>query len=189
MRVYLAGPEVFLPDGRAVLEAKRALAARHGFTGVVPGDLDIPAEPGRPKGLAISAANEALMRGADLIVANMTPFRGVSADVGTAWELGFMAGLGKPSFAYTNVATPYRDRLVDTYYRGAVTPDAEGGLRGSDGHAVEDFDMADNLMLDGGIEARGGMVVRRDVSEAGRFADLGAYEECLVVAAERLLGR
>lgn len=187
LKVYLAGPEVFLPDGRAVLEAKRALAGRYGFAGVVPGDLVIEAEDGPARGLAISAANETLMRGADLIIANMTPFRGVSTDVGTAWELGFMAGLGRPSFAYTNAPELYRERVTRDVYAGEVRPDAEGRLRGSDGHDVEDFGMVDNLMLDGGIAARRGLVVRRAVESARLFTDLSAYEACLAEAAKRLL--
>jgi hypothetical protein len=47
--------------------------------------------------------------------------------------------------------------------------------------------MADNLMLDGGIESRGGTFVRRPVPEAESFTNLGAFEECLAIAARRHL--
>ena len=39
-RVYLAGPEVFLPDGAAVGDAKRALCAAAGLVGVFPLDAE-----------------------------------------------------------------------------------------------------------------------------------------------------
>ena len=32
LKVYLAGPEVFLPGGRELIERKRALSTRYGFT-------------------------------------------------------------------------------------------------------------------------------------------------------------
>ena len=35
------------------------------------------------------------MDAADAIIANLTPFRGPSADAGTVYELGYMAGRGK----------------------------------------------------------------------------------------------
>ncbi len=45
-----------------------------------------------------------MMLEADGIIANLTPWRGVSADVGTVYELGFMCALNKAAYAYTNVA-------------------------------------------------------------------------------------
>lgn len=187
MKVYLAGPEVFLPNAREVLDAKIALTRRYGFTPVSPGDLEIPAyETKRGHGLAISAVNEKLMLGAEMIVANLTPFRGIAADVGTVYELGFMCARGCPAYGFSNVARDHFERLK-AYYGGAVHPDAQGRPRGPDGLAVEDFDMIENLMLDGGIEARGGAFVTREVAAEAMFTDLGAFEECLSIAARRLL--
>ena len=51
----------------------------------------------------IALANEGLMRSCDLLIANLTPFRGVSMDAGTAFEVGFMRALGQPVLGYTNV--------------------------------------------------------------------------------------
>ena len=42
-----------------------------------------------------------MMDEADAIIANLTPFRGPSADAGTVYELGYMAGL-QPEFAKRN---------------------------------------------------------------------------------------
>jgi nucleoside 2-deoxyribosyltransferase len=66
----------------------------------------------------ISAANEGLMRSCDLLIANLTPFRGVSMDAGTAFEVGFMRALGRPVLGCTNVAADYRQR-AEAYRRAA----------------------------------------------------------------------
>jgi nucleoside 2-deoxyribosyltransferase len=34
---------------------------------------------------------------------NCSPFRGVSLDAGTAYEIGYACALGKPVFGYSNV--------------------------------------------------------------------------------------
>lgn len=79
----------------------------------------------------------------------------------------------------------YFDRLKDDYYRGAIAKAADGATRGPDGMMVEDHGMVDNLMLDGGIETLGGILVRRDVAPDRIWSDLSAFEDCLRAAAVR----
>ncbi|ACM28558.1 nucleoside 2-deoxyribosyltransferase [Agrobacterium sp. SHOUNA12C] len=187
MRAYLAGPEVFLPNAREILDRKIALARSYGFTPVSPGDLVVPeTETKRQRGLAISAINESLMLSADLIIANLTPFRGVAADVGTAFELGFMCARGCPAFAFSNSTKSHFER-VSRFYGGSIHLGDDGRYRGTDGMSLENFDMVDNLMLDGGIESRSGTIITREVEPDRLFLDLTAFEECLQVAADRLL--
>ena len=52
-----------------------------------------------------------MMDAADAIIANLTPFRGPGADSGTVYELGYMAGRGKPCFGYSNDPSLYADRV------------------------------------------------------------------------------
>ncbi|WP_349959825.1 nucleoside 2-deoxyribosyltransferase [Rhizobium sp. ZPR3] len=187
MRAYLAGPEVFLPNAREILDRKIALARRYGFTPVSPGDLAVPeTETRRQRGLAISAINEKLMTSADLIIANLTPFRGVAADIGTAFELGFMCARGCPAFAFSNCTDNHFER-VSKLYGGDVQLGEDGRHRGPDGMSLENFDMTDNLMLDGGIAVRDGVIVTRQVAPNQLFLDLTAFEECLGLAAKKLL--
>jgi nucleoside 2-deoxyribosyltransferase len=189
LKIYLAGPDVFLKNGREVIAAKQELTRRYGFIpNVWMGEEDAPTSSRFAFGLHISAANEAVMRDSDLILANLTPFRGISADVGTAYELGFMVALGKPAYGYSNDERLYAERLTADFYQGAVAEADDGMMRGSDGLMVENNDMADNLMLDGGIEHMGGVFVRRAVAPERRLDDLGAFEECLAAARARLLG-
>ena len=97
-RVYLAGPDVFLPDAIEVGEAKKRVCQEHGLVGVFP--LDGPYE--RLTGLAPQDAGLAafdicieLMDTCQLGIANMTPFRGPSMDVGTAVETGNLCAQGQ----------------------------------------------------------------------------------------------
>ncbi|ODT06600.1 MAG: nucleoside 2-deoxyribosyltransferase [Mesorhizobium sp. SCN 65-20] len=187
MKVYLAGPEVFLPNAREVLDQKIELTRRYGFVPVSPGDLEVPAtDTKRAKGLAISSINQRLMMSTDMIIANLTPFRGVAADVGTAFELGFMCARGCPAYAFSNTASNHFDRVAH-HYEGRIQADGDNRLRGPDGLAMEDFDMVDNLMLDGGVDAQGGAIVTREVDPERLYVDHQAFEECLRIAAARFL--
>src|SRR5438067_177093 len=111
-RVYLAGPDVFLPNATLQGEKKKAVCQTYGLQGVFPLDAEIAAanKPRRETGLLISQANERLIRSCAALIANMTPFRGVSTDVGTAYEMGFGCALGLVVFAYSNIATPFAQR-------------------------------------------------------------------------------
>ncbi|NOG68909.1 nucleoside 2-deoxyribosyltransferase [Roseicella sp. DB1501] len=191
MRIYLAGPEVFLADVEALAAAKRALCAEHGLTGVFPLDppprtLDGAPDADWPDWLRISQANEAHIRSCDALIANLTPFRGPSADVGTVYELGFMRALGRPVFGYTQVARRFGARTL-AHLGPAARRRADGAWEDAEGMAVEEFDRHDNLMLEGGIVASGGCLVVEEVEPGRRWHDLAGFARC-VAAAARLLG-
>ncbi|MBP0445256.1 nucleoside 2-deoxyribosyltransferase [Roseomonas sp. SSH11] len=180
MQIYLAGPEVFLPDAKALGEAKRAICARHGATGIFPLDpvhcpeADACAEPW----LSIYLRNEAHIRRADALIANLTPFRSPSADAGTVYELGFMRALGRPIAAYANSVTPFTER-TRAFLGNAARQRPDGEWEDSEGLQLESFGLHDNLMIDGGIRAAGGVLVRQAVPEAERWRNLDAFEEAL----------
>jgi nucleoside 2-deoxyribosyltransferase len=190
MIVYTAGPEVFMPEGLAIIERKFALVRAYGFeTARKPGEYwDRSAFEKHALGLEISRRNELLMDRADVCIANLTPFRGVSADVGTVYELGYMIAQGKLAYGFSNDARGYFERARDDYYGGQVWPGPDGKPRGADGQRVEDHDLADNLMLDGGVLRRGGLLVRRDIPQEHRFTDLSAFEDCLRALKHRIAG-
>ena len=132
-RIYLAGPEVFLPEARAIGAEKARLAAEAGMEGAFPLDaqLDLDGLPTLDRARRISLGNEGLMRSCDALIANLTPFRGVSMDSGTAFEVGFMQALGRPLSGYTNVLPDYRERALGYQARGArdtgLRPAGPGG--------------------------------------------------------------
>jgi nucleoside 2-deoxyribosyltransferase len=169
-RAYLAGPDVFRPDAAAVGERKKALCQAHGLQGLFP--LDGEADPAQDRvatGLAIFRANVSLILSCDLVIAEMTPFRGPSMDVGTAFEIGFAHALGLPVFGYSADVRPYVERVAE--WNGRPVVGVDDTLRDRDGLIVEDFGMAENLMIWGAL-----------------VAPLSPSFETAVIAAARLIG-
>lgn len=178
--IYLAGPEVFLPDPTAIGDAKKALCEQYGFIGLFPLDKDIKPQPSRfETAMAISLGNEALIMRSDIIIANLTPFRGPSADAGTIYELGMGRGLNLPIAGYSNCVTPYFDRVWQTFADGEAPITEDKDVRDLDGNSIENFGLMDNLMLQGGILASSDVFVAQHVEGLERFTDLTAFEEVL----------
>eukprot|EP00759_Apiculatamorpha_spiralis_P044735 PhF_6_TR4163/c0_g1_i1/m.5591 len=140
-RAYLAGPDVFFPNPIEVGNQKKLLCTQYGCIGSFPMDKDLDLSQYQTKqemGFAISIANEHLMRSCDCIIANLTPYRGVSADVGTAFEVGFMRALGKPIFAYSNVKANFSERVRKTLPAGfPVEVPGDHSCRDHEGYALE----------------------------------------------------
>ncbi|KAH8597303.1 hypothetical protein B0O99DRAFT_618511 [Bisporella sp. PMI_857] len=156
MKIYLAGPEVFLPEPIAKGASLKALCNEHGAEGLFPMDNELGDEERGSVAEAayIRNANMNLIRAADAIIANMTPFRGPSMDVGTAYEMGAGAALGKIVVGYTSDRTSFVEKVKAV---SRCARDAEGLLRDDQGWAVEEFGdkeekLVDNLMISCGIE-------------------------------------
>lgn len=152
-RVYLAGPDVFRPDAPEFAARLKAVCAAHGLDGVSPLDAlaggDDPAWAGLAEPLRIARRNEAHIAGCAAVIANLSPFRGPSADAGTVFEIGFARGLGKKVFGWSTSAVGFAART--RAFLGIA------GARDAQGMLIEDFaGMADNLMIDGAIAASGG---------------------------------
>jgi nucleoside 2-deoxyribosyltransferase len=182
--VYLAGPDVFLPDAVAVGRRKKELCAKYGFEGLYPFDNEIrTTSQGERRDRLIYRANVEMIRRVEFGICNLTPFRGPSADAGTVFELGMLVGLGKKVYGYTNVVDDLldRSRRIDT-----VTLDrAENEWRDSSGMIVENFGNADNLMIDNALIEHGGhAMVRHRASSNNLFYDLAGFETCLRLAVQ-----
>ncbi|KWT64567.1 Nucleoside 2-deoxyribosyltransferase [Hyphomicrobium sulfonivorans] len=164
-------------------EIKKRMCAEFGFEGVYPLDNCIdgaaalsPAELAR----RISLGNEALMRTCDLVIANCTPFRSVSMDSGTAFEIGFMRALGRPVLGYSNNAADFAARVRTVH---------SNGLHGWDGESaaadIEDFGLAENLMIAVAISESGIPLVMRDVPDNRALSDLNGFRDCLEYLRQR----
>lgn len=146
MKVYLAGPDVFLPNAMHMGRAKAQICAQFRLEALYPLDAELEIDwetaPKPSQGLAIFQSNLALIDSADAVLANLTPFRGPSADAGTVWEIGYAYGRGLPVFGYSNSAQAFAQRARAFL---AAAPD---------GLSVEDFSLpSDNLMIHFALKA------------------------------------
>lgn len=167
--VYLAGPDVFLPDSAEIGRRKQEICGAHGLDGLYPGDgIDLAALPTHEHARALFENCVAMMDRCVAGLANLTPFRGPSADVGTAFEMGYLFGRGFPVFGYTAHVDDYATRVQD------------------EDRMVEAFGLADNLMLEGPMMRRELTVVRLAENGAWATAALGAFEIAVQLAAQEL---
>ena len=98
MRVYLAGPDVFSPKALEIGREKKRICSQYGFEGVYPLDANFDVLSGLVSQVEIGHKTfdlmVELMDSCDLVIANLTPFREPSMDVGTAVEVGYMYSCG-----------------------------------------------------------------------------------------------
>ena len=139
MKIYLAGPDVFRPNAIEHGQKLKKLCSEYGFEGMYPFDNEVDMDLKGPElAKVIYEANKKMIEECDVVIANLVPFRGPSADPGTVWEIGYALGLGKKVMGYRDFPSPeedpraiYKNRANEAY-----------------GWSVEDFDLGDNLMID-----------------------------------------
>jgi len=139
-KIYLAGPDVFLPNALAHGNHLKQLCATYGYKGLFP--LDNVITGGTPLEIAhnIMEANKAMIASCDILIANLSPFRGPEPDSGTVWEVGYAQGLGKKVFAYSSDVRTLKERTQAMLQLGASDTDKEGMV-------IEDFGLTHNLMF------------------------------------------
>ena len=171
-RLYLAGPGVFLHDQAAIFAAKKKLCRAYDFEGVRPVEKDPPEHlHGAHAALWVRRENLEILESCWGVIANCTPFRGISADVGTAYEMGYAAARSMPVFAYSN---EYRSLSARMHC-------PRGGYAASwpASSIIEDFDTADNAMLVG-HEQGGVMATPNYICDASMmWSHLGTFEDAL----------
>lgn len=167
--VYLAGPEVFLPNpvdaGKEKQRRIEQLNSQHNWpftlVGLYPLDNAIDNfQHNFDTGIRIYQANIKLMQQADTIAANMVRFRGPSMDVGTAFEMGYMNGANKPVFGYYEAKPFYGTEeeagLFADRVRKHYPVSANNDFVDADGQSIENFEMSDNLMMIGAMQSGNG---------------------------------
>ena len=174
--VYLAGPDLWVPDAAAHQRRQAALCVEAGLTAITSKLGAGVTEAERSEVHARILYTEALsdLRRADALIANLSPWRAPSCDPTTAFLAGFAAALGKPVFAYANIAEEEeadpRGRIEA--WMGA-TPDVDGRWRDGAGAENEDFYLPETLML--WAETRRFFTIVTD----DPFHDLTGLEMCL----------
>jgi nucleoside 2-deoxyribosyltransferase len=164
---------VFEIDPTAIFDRMKELCLAHGLVGVAPLDNQFGLEgipPGKDLLQRIVRADIALMNSLEAAVFCLDGFRrGTEMDAGTAFEIGYMAALGKPIAGWTRDIRPYPQRVADffsaTFGERLTTTTAgpiggtSGLLRDPDGILVHSEDCLQNAMVHVGIELGGGIVV------------------------------
>ncbi len=139
MKLYLAGPDIFRPDAQDWFANARELCRQHGFEALTPLDH------GETEPRKICEGNLELIRKAQMVVANLNPFRGAEPDSGTVFELGYGFALGKKVWGYVASGESLLERVSrlggQAGNSGAPLPTDAQGLM------IENFGLPLNLML------------------------------------------
>ena len=138
MKIYLAGPDVFRPDAESWANAARELCRNYGIEALTPLD-HCETEPRK-----ICEGNLELIRKAQMVVANLNPFRGAEPDSGTVFELGYGFALGKKVWGYVASGESLLKRVSridgEADIDSTHPTDAQGLM-------IENFGLPLNLML------------------------------------------
>lgn len=130
-KLYLAGPDVFLNDDTGI--QKKALCMNAGYTPLYPLDNEISGDNAAQE---ILDANLKMIEEADVVIANISPFRGPHCDPGTAFEIGYAVQSRKRILLYSNDSRPLITRIKEDF------PNVY-----ADNTSIEDFGLTENLML------------------------------------------
>lgn len=152
-KIYLAGPEVFFPKeiNESIVQRKKEILASSGLIGIDPLDNQIDFPEGispHEMGFLIYEANRKVMDECHGCIANLTPFRGPSADAGTIYEVGYMVSQIKPVIGFTMSPGNYESRIHPVSFRDKNEME------------IERFGFCDNLMIECGIVNNGGRIFR-----------------------------
>lgn len=131
LKVYIAGPDVFRQNPKLHFDHVQDLCDRYKITPLIPYDSDLQ------KSDSIYSYNKILLSNCDVLVANITPFRGPSVDPGTAFEIGYAKAMNKPVVAYTEAyGVDYNLRVTKEILNMSI-----------EFPYVENFGLCDNLMI------------------------------------------
>jgi nucleoside 2-deoxyribosyltransferase len=152
MKIYLAGPDIFRTDANTWAESAREICRRYGYEPL------LPIDHGETEAEKIFQANIDLIRKAQVVVANLNPFRGAEPDSGTCFEVGYALALGKKVSAYMTHLETVAQRVERLEQRCEPTVRYGDKLTDRDGMLIEDFGLPCNLML-----AMAGQIVEGDL--------------------------
>ncbi len=154
IQAYMAGPWMFgSPESVSDFKARVRFFCERDLNGAVwplfPMDpvvmdlmamgIDDPAGPAE-----IAAHRRRHIACCDVIVADVTPFRGVQPDPGTVLEIGFAHGAGKGVWLYSEKPIP---RLRDRLWAEGLISVYISKDRDRDGYLIEDFGLPVDTML------------------------------------------
>ena len=150
--LYIAGPKVFALNALAIGARKKAIVRKSGFEPLFPLDNEVRSTCSNPSN-AIYCGNIAMVDRAEIIVANMNPFRSpTEPDSGTVWESAYAKGQGKIVIGHIRSGRPLVERLRrDPVFAQVLSRREDGSHQDGDGFLIEDFSQPLNLMICHGL--------------------------------------
>jgi len=139
-KIYLAGPDVFLPEALTEGIKLKKLCADYGFEGHFPLDNIVSGDNAYDLATNIREANIKMIQNCDIVLANLSPFRGPEPDSGTVWEVGYAQGINKHVVAYSTDTRNLKEKSQDILKLGDVERDTND-------MEIEDFGLTHNLMF------------------------------------------
>ena len=173
---YLAGPDVFLPNAVSHAARKVEICQRFGLRGLPPLNQDVEASKASGLWQSIYEKDVLMMERCDIIIANLTPFGGASADAGTLIEVGWFLGKGKPIFGYSNTSENFESRMRKQL--GAQFSNL----------GIEGFHLPDNLMIVGAVNSGGHPIFVPNDDQARGIDSIDVFEICVEAAARVIAG-
>lgn len=156
IKIYIAGPDVFYPTDLDEGKIKVDLCSAYGFEGIYPSFLlpknlftDNYTQEKRAKIIKDQCVYG--IQEADIIVANLSPFRGYEMDSGTAFELGFASALNKTIYGYTTDPRTYLQRMQED--TKGVYCDSNNTWRDKSNNVIENVGLVDNCMIGASCKA------------------------------------
>ena len=140
MKIYLAGPEVFLENAVSHGETLKQKCSARGFEGFFPLDNEVQGATKEELAENIKEANIKLIETCDIVIANLSPFRGPEPDSGTVWEVGFAQALGKKVVGYCSDGRDLKTKTEDLLGLDNSSD------RDTQNLEIEDFGLTHNLM-------------------------------------------
>jgi len=140
--IYFAGPDVFRPHYHEIAGHIKDLCLKSRIRPLLPGDVELASSQD------IFQHNLNLIRQAEVVIANLNPFRSpVEPDSGTVYECGFAFALNKAVFGFLKDNSDLKGKLAGS----GIELDRQGLCPG--GWLVEDFGLPLNLMLAHSLKA------------------------------------
>lgn len=142
--IYLAGWDVFSKNAKEIGEEYKKILSEYGLRGIFPLDDNIDKTGKTKKQLSKEyyQSNTNSIKNSVGVIANLSPFRGPSADAGTVWEVGYAIGKGIPVVGW-NVSTEYKIKCqrFQSRLKNCIESYDYTDLE------IEDFGNFDNLMI------------------------------------------
>jgi nucleoside 2-deoxyribosyltransferase len=162
-RIYLAGPEVFLPNCTDHFHQTKAICTKYGYEGVSPFDAEPGDELGLKKAERIFLNNCGLIDDCDLVIANCNSFRGALIDDGTSFEIGYAFAKKKMVCGFIDKKGNLPELVAN---RIPVKTHSSGYMIDNDGYLLnEDFGNSINLMMEMAIKKSNGIFVEGNFEE------------------------